>query len=126
MPDTTDLLLQEFQQIAGTISDSSEGWSSSGGQGGQRDTAPRGNVDALGDQTGSIDHGRSSSSSSSNSGGTLSDIGGAWRGRSRDRPPGTRDRQPFRRRALRASLPSPTTPCRTASASWARWAPTAR
>ena len=47
--------------------------------GGQKDTAPRGDVDSLGDQTGSVDYGGSSksSSSSSSSGGLLSDLGGA-------------------------------------------------
>jgi hypothetical protein len=82
MADTQDMLLQEFQEIEGAIADSSEAWSGGGSQGGggggQRDTAPRGNVDSLGNQTGSIDYGgSSSSSSSSSSGGTLGGIGGA-------------------------------------------------
>jgi hypothetical protein len=47
----------------------------------QRDTAPRGNVDSLGDQTGRIDYpGTGSSASSSSSGGTMSDIAGALAG----------------------------------------------
>jgi hypothetical protein len=82
MPDLQDTLLEEFQQIQGAISDSDEAWSTGGGQGGsgggQKDTAPRGDVDSLGDQTGKIDYGSSSSSSSSgSSGGPLSGIGGA-------------------------------------------------
>jgi hypothetical protein len=86
MPDLQDTLLEEFDQIQGAISDSNEAWSGGGGgsQGGgvgQRDTAPRGNVDSLGDQTGRIDvAGGSSSSSSSSSGGALSDIEGALAG----------------------------------------------
>jgi hypothetical protein len=87
MPDLQDTLLEEFDQIQGAISDSTEAWSTGGGSvgggisGGQRDTAPRGNVDALGNQTGAIDYGGStSSSSSSSSGGLLSDIGGALAG----------------------------------------------
>jgi hypothetical protein len=82
MPDLQDTLLEEFQQIQGAISDSDQAWST-GGQGGgsggsgQKDTAPRGDVDSLGNQTGSIDYGgSSSSSSSSSSGGTLGGIGG--------------------------------------------------
>ena len=67
MPDLQDTLLEEFQQIQGAISDSDEAWSTGGGQGGsgggQKDTAPRGDVDSLGDQTGKIDYGSSSSSS---------------------------------------------------------------
>jgi hypothetical protein len=77
MPDTQDTLLEEFQQIEGAIADSTEAWSTGGSQGsGQgRSTAPRGNVDANGDQTGSIDHGSSSATSDSNaSGGSLSGI----------------------------------------------------
>lgn len=81
MPDPQDTLLEEFQQIQGAVADSTEAWSGGGGSGsggGQRDTAPRGNVDSLGDQTGAIDYGSSSSSSkSSSSGGALSDLGGA-------------------------------------------------
>jgi hypothetical protein len=81
MSDLQDTLLQEFQQIQGAVSDSTEAWSIGGAGGGtgggQRDTAPRGNVDALGDQTGAIDYGGSSSTSSSNSsGGVLSDLSG--------------------------------------------------
>jgi hypothetical protein len=82
MADSQDTLLEEFQQIHGAVVDSTEAWSSAGGQGGvsggQKDTAPRGDVDSLGDQTGKIDYGSSSSSSSSNSsGGLLSGLGGA-------------------------------------------------
>jgi hypothetical protein len=84
MPDLQDTLFEEFQQIQGAMSDSSEAWSASGGSGGgglgggQRDTAPRGDVDSLGDQTGAIDYrGSSQSSSSSSSGGILNDLGGA-------------------------------------------------
>jgi len=84
MPDLQDTLLEEFQQIQGAMSDSTEAWSSGASSGhgfGQGDTAPRGNVDALGDQTGAIDYGGSSSASSSNSsGGLLSDIGGILAG----------------------------------------------
>jgi hypothetical protein len=86
MPDLQDSLFEEFQQIAGSMSDSAEAWStggSGGGSGGgQRDTAPRGDVDSLGDQTGSVDHGGSSStsSSSSSSGGALGDIEGVLAG----------------------------------------------
>src|SRR5208283_219449 len=68
---------EEFQQIQGAMADSTEAWSGGGGSG-ERDTAPRGNVDSLGDQTGAIDYGSSASSSkSSSSGGVLSDLGGA-------------------------------------------------
>jgi hypothetical protein len=81
MADSQDTLLEEFQQIQGAIADSTEAWSTGGGQsvsGGQKDTAPRGNVDSLGDQTGRIDVGGSSSSSTgSSSGGLLSGLGGA-------------------------------------------------
>lgn len=81
MADLQDTILQEFQQIQGAMTDSTEAWSSGGGGvgGGQKDTAPRGDVDSLGDQTGSVDYGGSSksSSSSSSSGGLLSDLGGA-------------------------------------------------
>jgi hypothetical protein len=85
MPDLQDTLFEEFQQIQGAMSDSTEAWSGGGGSGsggggggGQKDTAPRGNVDSLGDQTGAIDYGSSgSSSSSSSSGGLLNDLGGA-------------------------------------------------
>jgi hypothetical protein len=83
MPDLQDTLFEEFQQIQGAMADSTEAWSvgvggGSGSGGGQRDTAPRGNVDALGDQTGAIDYGGSgNSSSSSSSGGILNDLGGA-------------------------------------------------
>jgi hypothetical protein len=84
MPDLQDTLLEEFDQIQGAISDSTEAWSGGGGGGqggGQRDTAPRGDVDALGDQTGRIDvSGSSSSSSGSSSGGALSDIESALAG----------------------------------------------
>jgi hypothetical protein len=86
MPNLQDTLLEEFDQIQGAISDSTEAWSTGGGSGGgigggQKDTAPRGNVDALGDQTGAIDYrGSATSSSSSSSGGALSDIGGALAG----------------------------------------------
>jgi hypothetical protein len=85
MADLQNTLFEEFQQIQGAISDSTEAWSGGAGQGGvsggQKDTAPRGNVDALGDQTGSIDYGGSSSSAkSSSSGGILSDIAGALAG----------------------------------------------
>ena len=82
MPDLQDTLFEEFQQIQGAVADSTEAWSGGGGGsgngGGQKDTAPRGNVDSLGDQTGAIDYrGTSSSSSSSSSGGLLNDLGGA-------------------------------------------------
>jgi hypothetical protein len=81
MPDLQDTLYEEFQQIQGAMAESTEAWSGGGGSGsggGQRDTAPRGNVDALGDQTGAIDYGGSASSSkSSSSGGVLDDLGGA-------------------------------------------------
>ena len=86
MSDTLDTLMQEFDQIRGAIGDSAEAWSTGGGQdglgGGQRDTAPRGDIDALGDQTGRIDHGGSSATTSSggSSGGVLGDIGGALAG----------------------------------------------
>jgi hypothetical protein len=86
MSDIQDTLLDEFQQISGAISDSTESWSTGGGQsgsggGGQKDTAPRGNVDSLGNQTGAVDYGgSSSSSSSSSSGGVLSDIEGVIAG----------------------------------------------
>jgi hypothetical protein len=81
MPDLQDTLFEEFQQIQGAMADSTEAWSGGGGSGssgGQKDTAPRGNVDSLGDQTGAIDYrSNSSSSSSSSSGGLLNDLGGA-------------------------------------------------
>jgi hypothetical protein len=82
MPDLQDTLFEEFQQIQGAMADSTEAWSGGGGGsgsgGGQRDTAPRGNVDSLGDQTGAIDYGSSANSSkSSSSGGVLGDLGGA-------------------------------------------------
>src|ERR1035438_9640373 len=82
MPDLQDTLFEEFQQIQGAVADSTEAWSGGGGGsgsgGGQKDTAPRGNVDSLGDQTGAVDYrGSSSSSSSSSSGGLLNDLGGA-------------------------------------------------
>jgi hypothetical protein len=81
MAGSQETLLEEFQQIQGAVADSTEAWSIGGGQsasGGQKDTAPRGNVDSLGDQTGRIDVGGSSSSStSSSSGGLFSDLGGA-------------------------------------------------
>jgi hypothetical protein len=88
MADSQETLLEEFQQIQGAVTGSTEAWSTGGGQGGgagqgggQKDTAPRGDVDSLGDQTGSIDYGSSSTSSSkSSSGGLLSDIGGALAG----------------------------------------------
>jgi len=86
MSDLQDTLLEEFQQIQGGMTESTEAWglTGSGGgiSGGQRDTAPRGNVDALGDQTGAIDYGRSSTSSSSSSGGggALNDIEGIFAG----------------------------------------------
>ncbi|HUB79771.1 MAG TPA: hypothetical protein VMB03_13285 [Bryobacteraceae bacterium] len=84
MSDLQDMLLSEFQQIQGAMTESTEAWSlgGSGGaiSGGQRDTAPRGNVDALGDQTGAIDYGRSSSSSNSSAGGTLNDLEGIFAG----------------------------------------------
>jgi len=81
MSDLQDTLLAEFQQIQGAVTDSTEAWhiggSASGGAETERDTAPRGNVDALGDQTGAIDYGGSSSTSSNNSsGGVLSDLSG--------------------------------------------------
>jgi hypothetical protein len=65
MPDLQDTLYEEFQQIQGAMAESTEAWSGGGGSGsggGQRDTAPRGNVDALGDQTGAIHYGGSASS----------------------------------------------------------------
>jgi hypothetical protein len=79
MPDLQDTLYEQFQQIQGAIADSDQAWSGGGSSaGGQRDTAPRGDVDALGDQTGAIDYGgNKSSSSSSSSGGILNDLGGA-------------------------------------------------
>jgi hypothetical protein len=82
MSDLQDTLYEEFQQIQGAMAASDQAWSSSGsgggGGGGQRDTAPRGDVDALGDQTGAIDYGgNKSASSSSSSGGILNDLGGA-------------------------------------------------
>ena len=80
MADTQDTLLQEFQQIEGAITDSDEAWSGGGGAGGSGgggSTAPRGNVDSLGDQTGRIDHGGSSTSSSDTGSGSLGGIGGA-------------------------------------------------
>jgi hypothetical protein len=85
MADSQETLLQEFQQIQAAIADSTEAWSTGGSQaagggqgGGQKDTAPRGNVDSLGDQTGAIDVGGSASSkSSSSSGGLFGDLGGA-------------------------------------------------
>jgi len=84
MPSLQDTLLAEFQQIQGAVADSTEAWSKGGSQGlggGQPDTAPKGNVDSLGDQTGRIDYGSSSSSSSSSSsGGALSDIEGVLAG----------------------------------------------
>jgi hypothetical protein len=86
MADSQDTLLEEFAQIQGAVADSTEGWSvrgaSGGGDGsGQKNTAPRGDVDALGNQTGAIDYGGSSSSSTgSSSGGLLSDIGGVLAG----------------------------------------------
>lgn len=77
MANLQDTLLSEFQQIQGAVADSTEAWSGGRGGGGQTDTAPRGNVDSLGDQTGRIEVGGSSSSSgSSSSGGALSDIEG--------------------------------------------------
>lgn len=84
MPSLQDTLLEEFQQIQGAISASTEAWSSGGEGGGlgggQRDTAPRGNVDSLGDQTGSIDHGGSSSTSNNSPNSTLDDVSGALAG----------------------------------------------
>lgn len=84
MPDTQDELLEEFQQIQGAIADSTEAWSSVGspGSGAGGSTAPRGDVDANGDQTGRIDHGGSSStaSNSGSSGGSLSGIASAFAG----------------------------------------------
>jgi hypothetical protein len=92
MASAQNILLEEFQQIAGAVSDSTEAWSSGGGQGssggsqggsggGQKDTAPRGDVDSLGNQTGSIDYGGGSTSSGkSSSGGALSDIEGVLAG----------------------------------------------
>jgi hypothetical protein len=80
MADTQDTLLQEFQQIEGAIAGSDEAWSGGGGAGGSGgggSTAPRGNVDSLGDQTGRIDHGGSSTSSSDTGSGSLGGIGGA-------------------------------------------------
>jgi len=81
MADSQDTLLEEFRQIQGAVADSTEAWSvhsGPAGSGGQTDTAPRGNVDSLGDQTGRIDVASSSSSKSgSSSGGLLSDLGGA-------------------------------------------------
>lgn len=79
MADLQDTLLEEFQEIQGAMTDSTEAWSvNGGGEGGaQRDTAPRGDVDSLGDQTGAIDHGSRSNSSGSSSGGAMSDLGGA-------------------------------------------------
>jgi hypothetical protein len=78
MPDSQDTLLQEFQQIEGAITDSDEAWSGGGrgGGGGGGNTAPRGTVDSLGDQTGRIDHG-SSSTASSDTGSPLGGIGEA-------------------------------------------------
>ncbi len=77
MPDLQDTLYQEFQQIQGAVADSDQAWSEGGG-GTQKDTAPAGTVDSLGDQTGAIDYGGNKSSSSSNSsGGILNDLGGA-------------------------------------------------
>ena len=76
MPDLQDTLFEEFQQIQGAVADSTQAWSGGSG-GGQRDTAPRGNVDSLGDQTGTIDYGGSGSSSKgASSGGLLNDLGG--------------------------------------------------
>jgi hypothetical protein len=89
MSDLQDTLFAEFQQIQAAVTDSTEAWHTggsggggggSGGGGGQTDTAPRGNVDALGDQTGRIDYGSSNSSNSSSSGGALSDIEGVLAG----------------------------------------------
>jgi hypothetical protein len=84
MSDLQDTLLEEFSQIQGAMTESTEAWSSGGSggtSGGQRDTAPRGNVDALGNQTGAIDYGSSSNSSnSSGGGGALSDIEGIFAG----------------------------------------------
>ena len=83
MADLQDTLFEEFQQIQGAVADSTEAWSlGGGGDSGlsQGDTAPRGNVDALGDQTGAIDYRGSSSSPASASGGLLSDIGGILAG----------------------------------------------
>ena len=77
MSDLQDTLLDEFDQIRSAMTASTEAWSLSGSggmSGGQRDTAPRGNVDALGDQTGVVEYGRSSNSSSKSGGGALSDI----------------------------------------------------
>lgn len=85
MADLQDTLLQEFQQIQGAVADSTEAWTASGGQGGgtQTDTAPRGNVDSLGDQTGTVNIGGTSSSKSSgssSSGGILDDLEGVLAG----------------------------------------------
>jgi hypothetical protein len=89
MADPQETLLEEFRQIQGAVTDSTEAWSVSGGNGGgqgasggQKDTAPRGNVDSLGDQTGRIAAGDSSSSKSgkSSSGGVLNDIEGVLAG----------------------------------------------
>jgi hypothetical protein len=84
MADLQDTLLQEFQQIQGAIADSTEAWTVEHGSGSSRqaDTAPRGNVDSLGDQTGTVAIGGSSSSksSSSSSGGFLDDLKGVLTG----------------------------------------------
>ena len=85
MADLQDTLLQEFQQIQGAVADSTEAWTVDRGNGGsgQTDTAPRGNVDSLGDQTGTVNVGSSSSSKSSgssSSGGFLNDLEGVLAG----------------------------------------------
>jgi len=78
MADSQDTLLEEFRQIQGAVADSTEAWSAGSGRGGQPNAAPTGNVDSLGDQTGRIDYGSGSTSSSGNSsGGLLNDLGGA-------------------------------------------------
>jgi len=83
MSDTQDTLLEEFQQIEGAIADGDEAWSTGGSQGSGRSggAAPRGNVDANGDQTGRIDHGSSSAASDSKtSGSSASGIESAFSG----------------------------------------------
>ncbi|HEX3742907.1 MAG TPA: hypothetical protein VHW09_03220 [Bryobacteraceae bacterium] len=85
MASLQDTLYEEFQQIQGAASASAQAWSGGGGNGGlggaQADTAPRGDVDSLGDQTGTVDYGGSSkSSATSSSGGLLNDVEGVLTG----------------------------------------------
>ncbi|MEI9973686.1 MAG: hypothetical protein WDO73_17530 [Ignavibacteriota bacterium] len=83
MADLQDTLLQEFQQVQGAVTDSTEAWHVESGRGSaQKNTAPRGNVDSLGDRTGTVTVGGSSGSKSSgsSSGGILSDIEGVLAG----------------------------------------------